>query len=70
MSEKLTFEKAFARLVEISNILEDYENPLESSLKLYEEATKLRKFCEDFISNAKKTINKLNIDSKESTKTE
>ncbi len=43
--EKMTFEKALARLDEIVKLLERGDAPLDDSLKLFEEGTALVKKC-------------------------
>ncbi len=56
MSEKLTYEQAVKRLEEIVDILEKNEAPLEESLALFEEGTKLTAFCTKMLSEAKAKI--------------
>ena len=56
MAEKKTFESALARLEEIAAQLESGELPLDKSLKLYEESTKLAAFCAEKLNDAKTKI--------------
>ena len=62
MPEKteMTFEEAFARLAKIAQELESKESGLEESVKLYEEAIKLRRFCQEYINKIELKITKLN----------
>ena len=54
MSDKeLTYESAVKRLEEIVAALENKETPLDESVKLFEEGTKLAAFCNDKLKNAK-----------------
>lgn len=62
MSEKMTYEKAVKRLEEIVQSLEKNETPLDESIALYEEGTKLAVFCSDKLKNAKQKIIELNKD--------
>lgn len=55
----MDFEQAMKRLAEISEQMNGAELPLEESMKLYSEAVKLVKFCKDYITNAKLTVEKL-----------
>ncbi len=54
----MDFEKAMARLAEISKLM-DGELPLEQSMKLYTEAVELTKQCREYINAAKLTIEQL-----------
>ena len=54
----MDFEKAMARLAEISELMSG-ELPLEQSVKLYTEAVELTKQCREYISAAKLTIEQL-----------
>ena len=51
-----TYEKAMQRLEEITSSLEDGSLPLEQSLKLYEEAAALVRFCNACLDNAEQKI--------------
>lgn len=55
MAEK-KFEEAMARLEEIVQDLEDGDLPLEESLKVFEEGTKLLKFCSNKLEEAEKRV--------------
>lgn len=54
----MDFEKAMARLAEISELMSG-ELPLEQSVKLYTEAVELTKQCREYIQSAKLTIEQL-----------
>lgn len=54
----MDFEKAMARLAEISELMSG-ELPLEQSVKLYTEAVELTKQCREYIQAAKLTIEQL-----------
>ena len=55
----MDFEQAMKRLAEISDRMNSAELPLEESMKLYSEAVDLVKFCKEYITNAKLTVEKL-----------
>ncbi len=60
MSDKeLTYESAVKRLEEIVAALENKETPLDESVKLFEEGTKLAAFCNDKLKNAKQKVTML-----------
>ena len=60
MSEKkLTFEESLARLEEIVRTLEKGEAPLEDSLKLFEEGTRLARACQQTLDQAEKKVTML-----------
>lgn len=54
--ENITYEKAMERLEEIVSILEDGTLPLEKSIKLFEESTKLSNFCNKCLNEAELKI--------------
>lgn len=56
MAEEMKYEKAISRIEEIISLLENNEIPLEESLALFEEGTKLTKLCYEKISTAKAKI--------------
>lgn len=56
MAKGKTYEEAAARLEEIVNLLESGNLPLEQSLTLYEEGTKLSAYCYKILNNAKQKI--------------
>lgn len=65
-NKKLTFEQAMQRLDQIVIVLEGGKAPLEESLKLFEEATKLTGFCSSALENARLKILELSsTDSKD-----
>lgn len=57
--KKLTFEEAMARLDAIVSQLERGEAPLEESLALFEEGTKLMKQCGAQLDKAEQKVTKL-----------
>lgn len=59
MNQKMTFEAAIAKLEGIVNALEGGEQPLEESLKLYEEGSALAAFCYQKLSKAEQKITEL-----------
>ncbi|HPX46149.1 MAG TPA: exodeoxyribonuclease VII small subunit [Bacteroidales bacterium] len=50
MKEELTFEQAFKRLNEITEIIQRNECTLDESFALFEEGLKLSKFCNEKLS--------------------
>ena len=62
MADELTYEKAVKRLEEIVDLLEKNEAPLDESMKLFEEGTKLAAFCNEKLVNAKQQITEINKD--------
>ena len=62
MAEEMTDEKAVKRLEEIVDLLEKNEAPLDESMKLFEEGTKLAAFCNEKLVNAKQKITEMNKD--------
>ncbi len=46
MSEEKTFEQSMKRLEEIVSLLEKNEQPLDETIKLFEEGLKLSKLCD------------------------
>lgn len=57
--KKKTFEEAMARLDEIVGLLERGDTPLEESLKLFEEGTKLMKQCSGLLDKAEQKVQQL-----------
>ncbi|MBI3508183.1 MAG: exodeoxyribonuclease VII small subunit [Chlamydiia bacterium] len=55
----LSFEKAFERLEKILEAMNSAKTPLEESLRLYEEAEKLMRYCSQYLSHAEQKIEKL-----------
>lgn len=55
-AEKLTFEDALAQLEKIVRSLEEGNVPLDNSLALFEEGTKLVRFCNDKIDAAEQKV--------------
>ncbi len=58
-SEKKTkqgFEESMLRLEEIVRLLEKGDAPLEDSIKLFEEGTKLAKKCDELLNEAEKKV--------------
>ena len=62
MADELTYEKAVKRLEEIVDLLEKNDAPLDESMKLFEEGTKLAAFCNEKLVNAKQKITEINKD--------
>ena len=62
MAEKkeLTYEEAMTRLEKIVSMLETDTLSLDDSLKLFEEGTKLARFCNKTLDEAELQITKLN----------
>lgn len=56
MNQKMTFEAALARLGEIVEKMESGDAPLDESLKLFEEGSKLASFCYGKLSSAEQKI--------------
>ncbi len=54
--ENLTYEKAYARLEEILEKLNDRVVSLDDSIALYEEANKLMNYCSQKLQQAEKKI--------------
>lgn len=59
MAAKMTYEQAMKRLEEIVEKLDDGTLPLEESIKLFEESTKLAAFCNDTLEKAKLKVTEL-----------
>jgi len=59
MAKAMTFEEAMQKLEEIVRTLESGEEPLERSLKLFEEGTKLSAFCYEKLRGAEQKITEL-----------
>ena len=59
MPKKKTFEEALSRLEEITALLEKGSLPLEESLKLFEEGTKLSAYCYKVLNNAQQKVTEL-----------
>lgn len=56
MNQKMTFEAALARLGEIVEQMESGDAPLDASLKLFEEGSKLASFCYGKLSSAEQKV--------------
>lgn len=54
--EKISFEKAFERLEEIVQKLEEGTSELDKSLELFEEGVRLSRFCSEKLEEAKKKV--------------
>jgi len=60
MADKtLNFEQSMARLEEIVTVLERGEAPLEQSLELFEEGSKLLRRCTGLLDKAEQKVTKL-----------
>ena len=64
--KKNTFEEAFSRLEEISNLLDSNDIGLETAISLYEEGIELSKFCFEKLQAAelKVSVLKRNLENK------
>jgi exodeoxyribonuclease VII small subunit len=60
--DELTFEQAYARLVEIVSQLESGELALEESVTLYEEGQRLARLCIEMLDSAELRIQQLGAD--------
>ncbi len=56
MSDTMTFEQAIARLEVIVNQLETGKCPLDESMKLFDEGTRLVSFCSDTLKTAEQKV--------------
>ena len=56
MEINMTFEQAIKRLEEIARMMEAGELPLEKSIELYAEGTKLSAYCNEKLSAAEQKI--------------
>jgi exodeoxyribonuclease VII small subunit len=54
-----TFESAFERLEKILETMNGGKTPLDESLKLFEEADKLIRFCSERLTKAEQTVETL-----------
>lgn len=61
-NEDMTYEQAIKRLEEIVACLEKKDTPLEESMKLFEEGTKLAALCGEKLTSAKQKITELTKD--------
>ncbi len=59
MNKNMTFEAAMDKLEQMVARLESGDETLDSSLKLYEEAAKLSRFCSEKLETAKQKIQQL-----------
>lgn len=59
MAEKKSYEEYISRLKEIIETLESGEVPLEESIKLFGEGTKISDDCYDMLNNAKMRVKEL-----------
>lgn len=57
--KKLTFEQSMERLEAIVSRMESGETPLEESLKLFEEGTRLVRQCSALLDKAEQKVTKL-----------
>ena len=60
--KEISFEEALAQLENIVRELESGRIKLDDAVKAYETATKLKKICEDKLSNARLKIEKIEAD--------
>ena len=67
---ELTYEQAYKRLEEIVEKLENGSVPLEESMKLFEEGTKLANFCNTKLNAAEQRFTQLITENSESDNNE
>lgn len=60
--KKMTYEEALSKLEKIVESLEDGSLPLDKSMELFEEGTKLSAFCEKCLNEAEQKITELKED--------
>lgn len=70
MATEWTFEKAMARLEQIVAALESGRCPLDDSMKLFEEGTRLTAYCAKQLKEAEQKIVKLTAGGEPATETE
>lgn len=68
--KELTYEQAYKRLEEIVEKLENGSVPLEESMKLFEEGTKLANFCNSKLNAAEQKFTLLITENSESDNNE
>ena len=68
--KELTYEQAYKRLEEIVEKLENGSVPLEESIKLFEEGTKLANFCNLKLNAAEQKFTQLITENSESDNNE
>ena len=68
--KELTYEQAYKRLEEIVEKLENDSVPLEESMKLFEEGTKLANFCNSKLNAAEQKFTQLITENSESDNNE
>ena len=68
--KELTYEQAYKRLEEIVEKLENGSAPLEESMKLFEEGTKLANFCNSKLNAAEQKFTQLITENSESDNNE
>lgn len=68
--KELTYEQAYKRLEEIVEKLENGSVPLEESMKLFDEGTKLANFCNSKLNAAEQKFTQLITENSESDNNE
>lgn len=68
--KELTYKQAYKRLEEIVEKLENGSVPLEESMKLFEEGTKLANFCNTKLNAAEQKFTQLITENSESDNNE
>lgn len=68
--KELTYEQAYKRLEKIVEKLENGSVPLEESMKLFEEGTKLANFCNTKLNAAEQKFTQLITENSESDNNE
>ena len=61
-----TFESSMSRLDEIVTLLEENEQPLDETVKLFEEGLKLVKICDDKLREFEERVKQLQTSGEES----
>ena len=63
LSKELTFEEAYKQLADLVKKMENGTLPLEDSVKAFEQASKLKAYCEQLLKQAEIKIEQLNPNS-------
>jgi len=67
LADKLTFEEAFARVEEITQILSLPNTAVDEMVKLYQEASVLLAFCQQKLAEAKLEVDRVEVVSKQTS---
>ena len=63
--KKMTYEEALEKLKNTVEALEEGSLPLDKSMELFEEGTRLAAFCEKCLNEAEQKITDLKVDKKD-----